>query len=263
MGLDINVFGQIYSNIEGITVSAVNDGPNDNSTYTYIVPSGTITVTATPSAPIDVTQYAEANITITPSLQTKEQTITPGATEQTIAIIPDDNFDGLSQVNVTVQAENNAWTHITTQNVTINNNSSAHENLLVIDCLTELNINSQIICARVRYNGNIDAQDAHYFGADNFYIKNTNITYNYRQAIGSTIYVSADKSNNITGSGRDAIGYGIYIGELLENNTKIQMNVYYDANKTLSLIGEYIIDIFTLDFPNGYPGPFTQTIQEG
>ena len=104
MGLDINVFGQTYSNIEGITVSAV-DG---ESTYTYIVPSGTITVTATPSAPIDVTQYAEANITITPSLQIKEQTITPSTDEQSITITPDSNFDGLEQVNVTVQAAKNA-----------------------------------------------------------------------------------------------------------------------------------------------------------
>lgn len=249
MGLDINVFGQTYSNIEGITVSAVGS----ESTYTYIVPSGTITVTATPSAPIDVTQYAEANITITPSLQIKEQTITPGATEQTITITPDSGYQGLSGVNLSVEAIPSDWTLITTATVTINENPTDVSNLININCPLELNISSQIIYIRVRYNNSIPSGEQHHFGTDNFYFNNKNIAYIYRQNAESNVVVDT------------GINYGIYVNNIVlsENNTQIQISMRFNRDKTFSLLGEYTIDIFTLNFPNNYPGPFTQTIQEG
>lgn len=58
--LNINVFGTNYDNIEGICVSGT-----DNNTYTYIVPTGTITITEnTIDNTIDITEYAAAYVEV-------------------------------------------------------------------------------------------------------------------------------------------------------------------------------------------------------
>ena len=95
MGLNINVFGTNYDNIEGICVSGT-----DNNTYTYIVPTGTISITQnTATDIIDITEYAAAQVNVMPeSLHFQSKIITPSTS--IITVTPDKEYDALNSVTV-------------------------------------------------------------------------------------------------------------------------------------------------------------------
>jgi len=68
--------------------------------------SGTKSITANGTG-IDVTNYAQVDVAVpsgSPSLQTKSKTYTPTTSQQSETISPDAGYDGLSAVNVTVNA---------------------------------------------------------------------------------------------------------------------------------------------------------------
>ena len=91
--LNINVFGTNYENIEGICVS----GTDNNNTYTYIVPTGTITIEE--NGNIDITEYAAAQVSVMPaSLRYQSKTITPSTS--IITVTPDAEYDALETVTV-------------------------------------------------------------------------------------------------------------------------------------------------------------------
>ena len=93
--LNINVFGANYDNIEGICVSGT-----DNNTYTYIVPTGTISITEnTVTDVIDITEYAAAQVNVMPeSLRFQSKTINPSTS--IITVTPDEEYDALNSVTI-------------------------------------------------------------------------------------------------------------------------------------------------------------------
>ena len=69
----------------------------------YIVPSGNKSITANGTG-IDVTQYATADVSVSPTLETKIKTYTPSTSQQTDTITPSSGYDGIDEVDITIDA---------------------------------------------------------------------------------------------------------------------------------------------------------------
>ncbi len=96
----LDIFGKRYTGVTGIKATDIN-----GNTLTYIRPQGTISITQNGTA--DVTNYANVNVNVqsaAPSLQTKTATYTPSETQQTATITADTGYDGLDEVDITVNA---------------------------------------------------------------------------------------------------------------------------------------------------------------
>ena len=97
----LEIFGVEYTNVAGIIATNNND-----TDLTYIRPQGTKNISANGTG-IDVTEYASVNVSVpsgAPSLQTKTKTYTPTESQQTETITADSGYDGLDEVDITVNA---------------------------------------------------------------------------------------------------------------------------------------------------------------
>ena len=106
---------------DGLSRVTVNPIPSS-----YIVPSGTKTITT--NGTHDVTAYASASVNVggdAPQLQSKTVSYTPSETAQTETVSPDNGYDGLSSVAVNVGAVSSTYvgsgiTSRSSANLTVN-----------------------------------------------------------------------------------------------------------------------------------------------
>lgn len=98
----LNIFGKIYQNATGIKAFDTSDVEQ-----TLVRPQGTKSITAN-GVGIDVAAYASVDVNVSsgsaPTLQTKTKTYTPTESQQTEQITADNGYDGLGEVDVTVNA---------------------------------------------------------------------------------------------------------------------------------------------------------------
>ena len=94
----LEIFGKEYTGVTGIVAKDNNDADK-----TYIRPQGTKSITANGNN-IDVAEYATANVSVSPTLQTKSKSYTPSETAQSEDVTPGTGYDGLSKVSVSVGA---------------------------------------------------------------------------------------------------------------------------------------------------------------
>ena len=108
----------------------------------------------------------------------------------------------------------------------------------------------------VRIRDKAGKRPGYFAGSDSFFI-NTN------KANGSTsTYATAGRFIHMYTSGNawgTTIGsYGLYAYSI-SNSGSIALRKCYSANYSLKIEGTYLIDVFTLDYPNGYPSIFDIT----
>lgn len=100
MALDtLEIFGDEFTNVTGIKATDEN-----SNTLTYIRPQGTKSITSNGTG-IDVAEYASVDVSVSvpsPMLQTKSVTYTPTTTYQVDEITADAGYDGLEEVDITV-----------------------------------------------------------------------------------------------------------------------------------------------------------------
>ena len=97
----LNIYGVTYQGVEGIKATDSN-----NNVLTYVRPQGTKTITENGTG-IDVSAYATADVNVSgepPVLETITKTYTPTTSQQTETITPSSGYDGIGEVDVTVEA---------------------------------------------------------------------------------------------------------------------------------------------------------------
>lgn len=94
----LEIFGTEYTGVTGIKATDDND-----NTKIYIRPQGTKQISANGTG-IDVAAYATADVSVLPTLETKSKTYTPTTSQQTDSITASSGYDGLQEVDVTINA---------------------------------------------------------------------------------------------------------------------------------------------------------------
>lgn len=100
-------------------------------------------------------------------------------------------------------------------------------------------------------------RDGHFVGSDSFIV-------NYIAAGGSAS-INANIAKAITNYGTayttntygSTTGYGVYPYSLRLSGG-IVINARYNSSSSLTIDGTYSVDVFTLDYPDGYPSPFAE-----
>lgn len=143
------------------------------------------------------------------------------------------------------------WKHIAHTTLTVNTTSTSAASAGTLSCGTEIVDKNKIIYVRIR-----DTQGAragYHAGSDAYFM-------NYNKANGSTsaFAVPAVLCFRYTTSSAwagTAGQYGVY-GYSISNTGVLTVRRRYNSNYSLTIDSTFDVDVFTLDYPSGYPSVF-------
>lgn len=156
-----------------------------------------------------------------------------------------------STVSVSVPSSGSSWTHIAHTTLTVNTTSTSAASAGTLSCGTVIVDKSKIIYVRIRDQEG--ARAGYFAGSDTYFM-------NYKKANGSTsaFAVPAVLCHRYTTSSQwagTAGTYGVY-GYSISNTGVLTIRQRYNSNYSLTINSTYDVDVFTLDYPTGYPAVF-------
>ena len=217
--------------------SAVEDIPQ---------PSGTksISISANGTTTEDVTNYANAQITVAVPQPTGTITITSNGTH-----------DVTNYANAVVNVEGNvgdsAWTKVAEKNYTIKTyvSTSATTHAMWETGHRELWTDSKWVYVRIRDTAGKRA--GYFYGSDQFFLVYPT-TSETTTIIGRfTLRYTSDETYTAS-SQASTTGYGVYADMLYSNGT-IRIRKRYNSTSSLTIDGTYKVEVYLLDPPTGAP----------
>ena len=143
------------------------------------------------------------------------------------------------------------WKHIAHTTLTVNTTSTQATSAGTLSCGTEIATKDKIIYVRIRDQEG--ARAGYFAGSDAYFM-------NYNKANGSTSAFAVPAvlcfRNTTAGAWAGTAGqYGVY-GYSISNAGVLTVRRRYNSNYSLTINSTYDVDVFTLDYPSGYPSVF-------
>lgn len=148
------------------------------------------------------------------------------------------------------------WTHIIRAEYTVSTTSTSRGTVATLSCGTDVWTSSKIVYVRIRDTAG--AREGHFVGTDSFYVNARPANGSVASTAASELLCSCTKYadgvfTTYCGSGSGAYGVFPYT---MYSNGRIQISRRYNSSNSLTIDGTYSVDVFTLDYPEGYPSPF-------
>lgn len=148
------------------------------------------------------------------------------------------------------------WTHLKTQEFTISTTSTSAASAGTIACGSVASDDAVIIYVRVRDKS---GKRAGYFAGSDAFFMNYNRANNSTSAFSVPAVMCYRYTTSSAWAGT-AGQYGVY-GYSIASNGTITIRRRYNSSYSLTIDSTYVVDVFTLSYPDGYPSVFDITAQ--
>lgn len=208
-------------------------------------------------------KYLEDDLTLvdvsggsTPTLETVTKSYTPTASAITDTITPSTGYDGIGEVDISIAAAPSPWTKVgTTWELTVSNYTSTTASMVGSKSFgASIYTKDKVVYIRIRDKAG--KRKGYYTGGDYFFIN----PYPANEAT-STLSSGARLSHRYSSGGtfgQTASSYGVYAYSISSGGNLV-IRACYNSTYSLTIDGTYLIDVFTLDYPTGYPAVFNIT----
>lgn len=149
-----------------------------------------------------------------------------------------------------------SWTHIIHAEYTVSTTSTSRSTVATLSCGTDVWTSSKIVYVRIRDTAG--AREGHFLGTDSFYVNARPAKGSVASTAASELLCSCTKYADgvfTTYCGNGSGAYGVFPYTMYSNG-RIQISKRYNSSNSLTIDGTYSVDVFTLDYPEGYPSPF-------
>lgn len=153
-----------------------------------------------------------------------------------------------------ISSASSSWKLLATKEFSVSTTSTSASSVGYIDCGSEASTKDKIIYIRVRDKAGKRA--GYFIGSDNFII-NTNKA-NGSTSAQTTILRAIHRYSTSSQYGlyttSSSTGYGVYAYSVVNksaDNGRINIYSRYNSTNSLTINGTYLVEVYTLDYPDG------------